>query len=238
MNLIRKLADVISLTLLLGSPVYADVIVDTGQGGSSESVGLTFRHWLAAEFSLNQSHIITDVRGWIRSTGPGGQGLRAVIRLDNGNIPGSVLFSQSFFAGPIGGGPGWHGLGGLNWLLLPGEYWIAFEVDPSAPALFEGGMDWFGLPNPLSNHASGSLLGYNATDRFSIGVQIEGTLVASVPEPTTLALFGIGLAAIGLMRCRRKVVASDASSLSIQLEAECTDRSQHLPFRVTGHSYP
>ena len=63
---------------------------------------------------------------------------------------------------------------------------IGATSDPPGPQ-FDQGLDW------LIN-----LNGLGAGDRFTIHVQ------PTVPEPGTLALFGIGLAGLGVMRRRRR----------------------------------
>lgn len=91
-----------------------------------------------------------------------------------------------------------------------GLYGSAFDFSPP---------DWTGLrtfPNPANNSQIGPLPATVAADRVrfqAVGgdgfysvteIQLYGTAVSSVPEPTTIALTALGLAGLGVVARRRR----------------------------------
>jgi hypothetical protein len=197
--------------LVSGSVATADTIVDTGPGPAAGVARLYAGQWLAAEFSLSVASTITDVQGWIGCTPdprlPCGDGTAtAVIYTDGGEVPGTQLFAGAFngdvafdFDGPSG----------LSWLLTPGTYWVAFEVQ--AGQTLDNSM---GVPSsaPLGNEAFRQPVfnggAYSELDSIDIGVRIFGDPVTAVPEPSTGILVGtmglIGLGGVLWRRSRRR----------------------------------
>lgn len=104
--------------------------------------------------------------------------------------------------------PAWIGLSGLNWVLNPGTYWLIrtqtltadFQSVLFSPFCNEanGCTGFAGQPYEDSNRGAGGWSPNSARTGWRIGIQSQ------VPEPGTLALLGLGLAALGMSRRRRE----------------------------------
>jgi hypothetical protein len=194
----------------------AVIIIDTGTPSQNSSgLSLNSQSFLAGEFELAQNYRITDVQGYFfdktfASLTPGS--LTLAIYGDEGNIPdiANQLFSQAFTVPNTGSGIGanWYGVSGMAVDLIPGEYWVAFEVrsgntyngympvtspNPVPSAFFNLSLFTDYRPNPLINNDPGFRV--FATDVPESG---PGLLV---PEPSTLFFLATGL--LGLMGVKR-----------------------------------
>lgn len=194
---------IVSFFLLsIGTLSYAEIIIDTGPGPDLNA-GWALREiqWLAAEFSLTEAYNITDVEGWMFSVFPAMDATAHISIYSGGSdVPvGDPMFSEQFTDSFSDDSPDWHGLSGLDWFLDAGTYWVAFEV--LAGDSFFGGMP-FPSSSPLDDGAAwvGSTSTWIPED-LRIGVRIQG---ASVPEPATMLLLGIGL--FGLAGIGRKKI--------------------------------
>jgi hypothetical protein len=190
------------IVVILTVPLHAraDYIVDTGTPSGDLAWALHSDQWLAAEFSLGMAYTLTDIEGYMLDNI--GQ-LTVAIYGDGGEVPdtGNEFYSQSFTVPGDSQTPyDWYGLSGLSWSLLTGTYWVAFEV--RAGDTYNGGMRE-DPPNPLADEAAKtSGPNYFECDGLYLGIKIQGTPGAPVPEPATMLLFGSGLA--GLFGFRRK----------------------------------
>ena len=184
-------------------PADAVVIVDTGipPGDGSGGVSLFSTQWLAGEIALNQSYSVNSIEGWIADAGVTPGTLTVILYGDGGNVPdmGNELFSQVInVTAQQFPHADWHGVTGIDLDLLPGEYWVAFEVRP--------GNTYFGWlpqfpPNPLLNYAANYEFSngvyLNSYNPIGIRVGAESTVI---PEPTTLFLLGPTLLGLALRR--------------------------------------
>lgn len=192
--------------------VQAEKIIDTGTpdgSGNADLVGQysgdIYLRSAAGQFTLTQSYTITGVSGYMANYSGFGGTVDAVIygtTLQDGSVPvpdiNNKLWSGSFSADSISAS--WLGISALDWNLGAGTYWLAFEP---AGSTFYGWMPTV-APNSLANYATGINNGtanYSQAGTPGIGIQIDG--IASVPEPTTYALLGLGGLALVVAYRRR-----------------------------------
>lgn len=192
-----------SLTLLaacaLSTASHAGTIIDTGTGGPSYYNGYSLdrTQWLGAQFTLDSAYTLTGVNGWMSA--PSGGTLSMSIRTAADGKPASSLFSTDITAGS-GMNQAWVGASGLSWKLDAGTYFVAFEVPHNYN--FNGSMAYD------APQASGQLVftsdGNWRTTSGALGLQVFGELTAAdVPEPTSVALFGVALAGLAFSRRKR-----------------------------------
>jgi len=189
------------------TPTY---LLDTGPGPDNVDISQTpsalmsVDQWLGFRFDTGNSVRIGGVEGWM-SVIPGGEGYgRLALYEDSNNSPGTLLYSAAYFGAvtdPTGlySNADWLGALDLDWKLKQGSYWITFEADPQSDGLVAGFL--LGSPNPVSNEVyRPCCLGAAwVNDSLAMGVRVT----KRVPEPGTLALFGLGLAGLAFLRRRR-----------------------------------
>ena len=204
-----------AVAALLSLNAAAALVVDTGEPTyGRDSPGdpiLASYQGLAAQFVLSERHRITGVTGFISSAGSAGS-ITVAIYADGGEVPGQELLLASAAVPAVTftddgiSVPGWYGPEGLDWLLGAGTYWVAFEV--RAGQNFEGYMA-NPAPNPLQFSALSVGGIYTPESNFGpqpvadLGIRIYGDAVP-VPEPTSLALGLLGLAAAAVVRIQTR----------------------------------
>ena len=204
----------ILIAAILGiSAVKADSIIDTGTPDGTGSAnligqygGYIYERSEAGQFTLSQGYTITAVSGFMANYAGYGGTVDAVIygsTLQDGSVPVPDI-NNKFWSGTFSADSpttsSWLGISGLDWNLGAGTYWLAFEPQGST---FYGWMPTV-APNPLANYTTGINSGtsnYSTAGVPGVGIRIDG--VASVPEPSTYALFGIGTLLIVIAYRRR-----------------------------------
>lgn len=193
----------------------AGIIVDTGPGIYSTNSGEALYNYndnqfLAGAFTVTEDTVITGINGWI-GTFEGGK-INIGIAQDSSGLPGGGLFSRSVrLAAPSP--TAWEGIGGLQWGIAPGTYWVTFTpVRYSFVGFMMGG-----APDPMFNYAFSSSGNHNvwiAQPSDRLGVQVfgdPGTVppppLQPVPEPATYGLVGgLGLCALIIRKIRKRAV--------------------------------
>ena len=208
------LAVVLSPVMAKADVIYAqgqDAAVDGGYAGNNPFA--QGNNFVAQDLSVVGSWILESITYnayTVDSNTVPVTDFYANIYADNAGTVGALLYSEHV-SGTNSGivtGANWHYtlrdytfdlLGGF--VLNDGDYWLALHVGPD-----QGDMHWtIPVEGIIGN---GSSISYNGGSSYSNYLwehtfRLEGS-ESSVPEPGTMALFGIGLAGMGLARRRRK----------------------------------
>jgi hypothetical protein len=207
----RKLLIILSLlavALSMASVAGADLIVDTGPNANYfYPLGMFAPgQWYAGEFTTTQAWNIGAMQGDIRTIYAGEVAI--TIYNNNGGLPGTALFTQTFQSEPDSF-EGWQGTTGSAGTLPAGIYWIAFEV-PAGSDFYGGfgGQDLRADPpiplptNPMSLEAYSLDSGATWTNaQLNLTARIEGS---PVPVPGAFWLLGSGLVGLAGLRRFRK----------------------------------
>jgi hypothetical protein len=188
----RRLCGSVFALAVLASTAFADPIVYTGEPQGRGWV-LSSRQWLAGEFTVTQPYTLTSVEGWMYATSGG----ELTVSLYAGFPGDPPVFSQTLLVqAPMT--PDWTGATNVQWPIVPGSYWAAFEV--VGASTFAGAMQ-APSPHPVVREAyrpvNRSGPDYFPSNDLDLGLRVLGDPVAPTPEPATLALFLSGLLGIG-----------------------------------------
>ena len=202
-----------AILYMVASTVTAQTIVDTGEPVYHSSGGMVLNSevYRAGEFDLASATTLSSIQGWLGNyQGGSGYGLGPLtiaIYDDGGDLPGHEIYSKSVFV-PNTDDNAWRGVAGLSWLMQPGEYWVSFEVRAAEGQYFNGYMQYYDIPVPLTNYAAydnfflSSNHGWLDDGATKFAVRIEGDVTA-VPLPGAFLLFGSAVPLICAFRFRQ-----------------------------------
>jgi hypothetical protein len=178
----------------------AILIVDTGTPTGGPSYSFNAGQYFGGEFSIEDAYQVGSVEAYFDNSFGTARDVEVSIHHDGGNVPGAEIYSTTISM-PATSTPDWHGAFGLDWSLDAGTYWVSFIPDGQVSGVMPGT-----APNPLDEYSVGIGAGWlnvaeNTYDNLGMGFRI-GTNTG-VPEPSTLALMGIGLSGIGFARRKK-----------------------------------
>ncbi len=203
--------------LLIPTSAFSDLIVNTGDPTySTTGDSFTNSQWLAGQFSLSETYTITGLEGYFK---PANFSNFIVDVFVYGNslsdLPNDTALIHTSFILTGGAPEGWFGDTGIDESLNAGTYWLAFQT--STKTADTTALMNYGPPNPASKYAFRNAEGSNVwADRGippvpegqgTMAFRINGELSpepAPVPEPTTMLLFGTGLAGLAGFKSRKK----------------------------------
>ena len=191
-----RLAGAMAAVLTVGL-AHANSVVDTGT--PPETLGWSFSNsqYFAGEFQLTSDSILDSIQGYF-STEPGAVDIS--IHANSGDVPGAILYTASLATSSAA--TDWNGLSNLDWSLGAGTYWVSFK--PTFAASNFSSMPG-AAPNPLTNYALGTG-DYSWTNEgaiLAVGVRIDDTVAAPVPEPATITMYAVGLLCLGVVGHRK-----------------------------------
>jgi hypothetical protein len=163
--------------------------------------------WLAEKFTVAAATQIDSVSAYVLSLdklADAGKTFTIALYADNGgNLPALNFAAdnqgQIFQTTATYNADGWNGVGGLNWSVAAGSYWLALEVggDASSASFLQLPAGALPAAQAVAYYAGGQQ--YAATgpsDTF-------GAHVTAVPEPSGLALALTSLGVLGMVMRRR-----------------------------------
>ena len=204
-------ADIVAASNLSGSPSYARFFLGVGFAGGTPNGPFT-NETPAQEFTASAGGLITTLTATIGQSNPQGIPLTVTISQAAGSIPGAALGSETFTTAQVSSNPftspTTFDLSAANINLVTGlDYFVTFTVatpinkDVRYEALLLNSPNPIALGFPPIDSPDGGATWLSSTIPDEIGLTVR---VGAVPEPSSLALFGLGAAALALVRARRR----------------------------------
>lgn len=189
-------------TFAFAAPAFAGLIVDTGPSTETDwGWTLSSDQYVGVEVTLDKHYIVDAVNGWIGNATWQTTTFRIVVR-DASDPDFGLLYSGE--AAVTGFGQRWDGVSGLQWTLGPGTYLFGFEADGAQPNLYMPTAPVQPVGPGYMQHPGGN---WQIRYDFTLPLQVFGVEQADpvdVPEPSSLALSLLALAAAGAARRRAR----------------------------------
>ncbi len=203
MNIQMLKAAVAGLVLSVSGFANAGLIVDTGSNAAGTAWSWGSGQNFSGIFTTISDWNINSIEAFVSNNGSEGD-IDLAIWSSSGNTPLEVLFSST---GTIAANAasGWYGVSGLNEFLSAGTYWVS-----AAPGVGVYGVQNGGAPNPLdayNQRQTGQDWQWdfaNPGQHLAIGFKIGASEVNSVPEPSTLAIFALGIMGLAARRLKKQ----------------------------------
>ena len=192
---------VLLATTVASSASSAATIVDTGPGVPSifepyTNLNVRSGTRIAGQFVIRDTYVVESIEGWfgdggLTSSTAAGEITFSIYDQLNG-FPNALVDSRTI-SSPMLGKDQWFGASSLDWLLPPGEYWVAYEVPDYST--FRA-ITVQNAPFPLLSYAtfdSPVFPGVWNTDfgEFSFSTRIEGRLIVPLVNPIVGFLIGL-----------------------------------------------
>ena len=214
-------AALVLATVGFALPAQATPVLDVGPGGDTDSCGPGGCGNINGEtfgwaFDVTSPILIGAIAAWDSDEQAFGPDLEAGLWTDAGTLLASVTISAGSPTEDSNGDGVWRGESIAPLTLTPGRYVVGLTFFDETP-LAQFDTLFTTIPEVTYVEARTSDLGQDGGLSFpDITLDIEGifgpTLLAVVqplPEPATLAIFGFGLAGLGLAARRQRAATLD-----------------------------
>jgi hypothetical protein len=197
----------VTLTLGLSMAVQAATVFDNGAPDQVSGVNMS-SGIVAEDFTLASATFLTGIHFWsLQSSAADYTGsLGITFYSDNAGTPGNVLSGSASAVAAVATGATtpfgyaeyvFQGPSALN--LTAGTYWLGLANLPSnSSAPSEMLWETTGIGSGATARYFDSVSWQNSTQHLAFS--LDGQAITPVPEPSTMAFFGLGLAVIGLAR--------------------------------------
>ena len=213
MRLLGVLAGAVLALGLAAPQAEASLVLDVGPGGSSQfcdSCGNASGQTFGWVFDVNSTIKVDGLGAWDSNAAPFGRDVQAGLWTDAGTLLASTTISDSSPTEASVGEGNWRVESIATLTLTLGRYVLGMTFFDLTP-LAQFGTDFTTVPEITyvgarqSSAGPDSGLSYADITFLNDGVFGPNLQLAELPEPATLAIFGLGLAGLGWAVRRRRI---------------------------------